>query len=69
MISDQRHLFDIDQDVTYLNMAYMSPLLHSALEVGIESLKWKSKPYNIKVDDFFAPVQKVKESAAGRSFP
>jgi hypothetical protein len=34
MIPCQRHLFDIPDDVAYLNCAYMSPLMKPALEAG-----------------------------------
>ena len=38
MIPCQRHLFDIPDDVAYLNCAYMSPLMKPALEAGITGL-------------------------------
>ena len=62
MITCQRDKFDLEDDVTYLNMAYMSPLLKSSVEIGIQALKRKSRPYDINVDDFFTPVIRVKEA-------
>ena len=32
MIPSQRHLFDLPDDVTYLDCAYMAPLMHSVVE-------------------------------------
>ena len=29
MIPCQRHLFDLPDDIAYLNCAYMAPLMHS----------------------------------------
>jgi len=34
----QRHLFELPDDVTYLNCAYMSPQLRSVREAGAEAL-------------------------------
>ncbi|NNF36417.1 MAG: aminotransferase class V-fold PLP-dependent enzyme, partial [Saprospiraceae bacterium] len=62
MLTCQKHLFDLAGDVTYLNMAYMSPLMKQSMEVGVHGLKMKSRPYEIQVDDFFTPVQTVKAS-------
>ena len=31
MLSSQKHLFDIPDEVAYLNTAYMSPLMHSVV--------------------------------------
>ena len=58
----KKHLFDLEEDVTYLNMAYMSPLLRSSLEVGISHLQRKSRPYELLVEDFFEPVLNLKKS-------
>ena len=62
MLTCQKHLFDLADDVTYLNMAYMSPLMKQSMEIGVQGLKMKSRPYEIQVDDFFTPVEKVKAS-------
>ena len=32
MIPSQRHLFDLPDDVAYLDCAYMAPLIHSVVE-------------------------------------
>ena len=34
MIPCQRHLFDLPDDIAYLNCAYMAPLMHSVVEAG-----------------------------------
>ena len=46
-LPSQRHLFDIPEDVTYLNCAYMSPLMNEVLEAGVEGLGRKAHPWEI----------------------
>ena len=60
----QRHLFSLEPDVTYLNMAYMSPLLKAVESAGIKGLQGKKRPYGIAPTDFFQPVQQLKETFA-----
>ena len=53
MVPCQRELFDIPQDVSYLNCAYMAPLMRSAVEAGKQGVARKSRPWEIRVEDFF----------------
>ena len=53
VLANQRHLFDIPDDVTFLNCAYMSPLMKSVQEAGIEGIRGKARPWTISPDDFF----------------
>jgi selenocysteine lyase/cysteine desulfurase len=53
-IDCQRHLFDIPEDVAYLNCAYMSPLLRSAAEAGAAAARRKQHPWEITSAEFFA---------------
>ena len=39
----------MDDDVKFINGAYMSPLLNGALKLGEEALRLKSKPYNFRM--------------------
>ena len=48
-----RGLFDIPDDITYLNCAYMSPQLNQVRAVGQQSVKRKSEPWKITAKDFF----------------
>ena len=43
MIENQRHLFDLPEDVHYFNCAYMSPLLNKAAKAGCEGVKSKAQ--------------------------
>jgi len=56
----QKHLFSIDNDVHYLNCAYKAPLLKSAEQAALNALIKDRNPYNLKVEDFFNDVNKVK---------
>ncbi len=53
MLAHQRDLFEIPEDIVYLNCAYMSPLLRSVREAGEIAIARKSRPWNIRPQDFF----------------
>ena len=53
MINNQRHLFNMPDNVNYLNCAYMSPLLNQAAEAGCQGVKSKTQPWKISSKDFF----------------
>ena len=53
MIPCQRHLFDIPEDVAYLNTAYMSPLLNSVVSAIDRGSRLKAKPWKLKISNFF----------------
>lgn len=57
----QKHLFQIPEGIHYLNCAYMSPLLKSVEERGIEGMRLKRNPIDIKPVDFFSGVVGVRE--------
>lgn len=56
LLPPQRNLFDIPDDVAYLNCAYMSPLLRSATAVGRRAVERKAHPWEITSRDFFSEV-------------
>src|ERR1019366_3615827 len=64
MIACQRHLFDIPNDVAYLNCAYMSPLMKPALEAGTAGLARKAHPWDITPDKFFTGADEFRATAA-----
>ena len=59
-----RHLFDLPDDVAYLNCAYMGPLPRRSTEAGVAGLARKARPWEIVTDDFFAPVAALRRAAA-----
>jgi selenocysteine lyase/cysteine desulfurase len=64
MIPCQRHLFDIPDDVAYLNCAYMSPLMKPALEAGTLGLARKAHPWELTPDQFFTGADEFRATAA-----
>ena len=53
-IPSQRHLFDLPEDIAYLNCAYMAPLMHSVVEAGLRGVRRKARPWEIVAPDFFS---------------
>src|SRR6202158_3687544 len=64
MLACQRHLFDIPDDVAYLNCAYMSPLMKPALEAGTAGLARKAHPWELTPDKFFTGSDEFRTTAA-----
>ncbi len=60
MITCQRHLFEIPEDVAYLNCAYMAPQLKSVSEAGIRGLRRKATPWRIEAEQFFDDADKAR---------
>jgi len=63
-LESQRSLFDIPDDVTYLNCAYMSPLMHRVRDAGAEGLGRKCRPWEISAGDFFSGSDALRDAFA-----
>ncbi len=61
MLACQADKFKLDSHITYLNGAYMSPSLKSVEDAGHQAISQKSKPYEIKPDDFFKHSKRLRE--------
>lgn len=61
MISHQRSLFSLPAGMTYLNCAYMGPLLKSVEKKGIEGIRRKRNPLLVPPVDFFTDTEKVRK--------
>jgi selenocysteine lyase/cysteine desulfurase len=59
-LGSQRELFEIPEDIVYLNCAYMSPQLRRAREVGERAVSRKSRPWELTPDDFFEEAEEVR---------
>jgi len=59
-MENQKHLFNLPEDIHYLNGAYMSPNLKAVEHAGIEGVKRKTNPNAIIENDFFKPAEEVK---------
>jgi selenocysteine lyase/cysteine desulfurase len=64
MLPCQRQLFDIPDDVAYLNCAYMSPLMKPAFDAGIAGLARKGHPWKLTADEFFTGSEEFRKTAA-----
>ena len=60
MIANQRHLFDLPDDVAYLNCAYMAPLMHPVIEAGVRGVRRKARPWEIAAPDFFSDLARAR---------
>ncbi|MBL4662450.1 MAG: aminotransferase class V-fold PLP-dependent enzyme [Flavobacteriaceae bacterium] len=64
MLQNQQHLFSLNDEITYLNGAYMSPQLKSVAKIGIDCLQQKSQPSNILAADFFSEKEVLRSHFA-----
>lgn len=61
MLTSQKHLFNLDPGVHYLNNAYRGPQLKSSEEAGIASIIQQRNPIQLKPTDFFEGVDSVRK--------
>ncbi|CAA9463031.1 MAG: Cysteine desulfurase [uncultured Rubrobacteraceae bacterium] len=59
-LGSQRGLFEIPEDIVYLNCAYMSPQLRQAREIGERAVSRKSRPWELTPEDFFEEAEEVR---------
>jgi selenocysteine lyase/cysteine desulfurase len=57
----QRDLFDVPDDLVYLNTANMSPLLRSVRDAGERAVARRAAPWRITADDWFSDVERLRE--------
>jgi selenocysteine lyase/cysteine desulfurase len=60
-MQNQKHLFDLPEDITYLNIAAQSPSFKAVFEAGLDGLKQKNQPHTISLSDYFEPVTDLKK--------
>lgn len=65
LLPAQRALFDIPEDVAYLNSAYMGPMPKLAVEAGEAGMRAKLNPWTIAPVDFFTESEAVRGLFAG----
>ncbi len=63
-MNSQKHLFQLPEDIHYLNCGYMSPLLKSVEEAGIMGIQRKRNPSAITSGDFFNESERLRERFA-----
>jgi selenocysteine lyase/cysteine desulfurase len=59
-----RALFDIPEDVTYLNCANMAPQLRSITEAGLAAVRARAAPWMLPAKDWFFPAETLRNLAA-----
>lgn len=64
IIPNQRHLFDIPDEVAYFDCAKMSPLLKKAGEAGVHGLMRKARPWELDASHWFDESERVRGLAA-----
>jgi selenocysteine lyase/cysteine desulfurase len=64
-LPSQRHLFDIPDDVAFLNCAYISPLPKASIAAGEDGARRKGRPWTIVPADFFTASESVRALFAG----
>ena len=60
MLSCQRHLFQLPEDVHFLNCAYVAPLPRAVEDAGIDGMRKKRNPADIRPEDFFEDSDRVR---------
>lgn len=56
--------FSLPTNITYLNCAYMSPMLKSVESAGLRGVRSKRNPANIRPEDFFTVTRELKAQFA-----
>lgn len=64
MLSNRQKDFSLPKSITYLNGAYMSPMLKSVEKAGVEALRKKRNPTLITPEDFFTESEKLRVAYA-----
>lgn len=57
---EARGLFEVPDDVAYLNCAYMSPQLRSVTEAGLGAVARKARPWELAPGDFFGDAETAR---------
>lgn len=60
LLPSQRALFDIPEEIAYLNSAYMGPMPKSAVAAGEAGMQAKLQPWKIAPVDFFTESEAVR---------
>lgn len=60
MLPCQRALFDIPEDITYLNCAYMGPLPRAAVSAGEVASRIKAQPWTMPSSVFFDGPERLR---------
>ncbi len=59
-----KQLFQLDEEVTYLNCANMSPMLKAVKQAGLQALETRAHPWKIAAADWFTSSETLRGLAA-----
>ena len=62
--NNYKNLFEIDDEIIYLNCSSMSPLLKSVKQAGILGLEKRTKPWNLTDRDWFDEAEVLRSLAS-----
>jgi selenocysteine lyase/cysteine desulfurase len=65
MISCQRHLFDVPDDIAYFNCAAFSPILKTTRDAGMAGAARKAQPWNLGNKEFAEEPDRARALFAG----
>ncbi len=64
MLDCKRDHFDLGDEVTYLNCAYLGPLSKRVQEAGRQGLALKVQPWQVRTSHFFEPCDRLRATFA-----
>ena len=64
MLTCKSAKFSLPTNITYLNCAYMSPMLKSVEKAGLRGVRLKRNPTNIQPEDFFTITRELRAEFA-----
>ena len=62
--NSEKDLFLMEEGITYLNCANMSPMLKSVREAGLQALETRAAPWKLSSQDWFTNAEILRELAA-----
>src|SRR6266536_48112 len=63
-LPSRRELFEIPDDVAYLNCSYMAPQLRSVTAAGLAAVRRTAAPWTVTADDFFSGTEVLRDQVA-----
>src|SRR5690606_24854681 len=64
MLTCKHSKFSLPKNVSYLNCAYLSPMLKAVEKAGLRGVRLKRNPAEIDPDDFFSIVETLRAEFA-----
>jgi selenocysteine lyase/cysteine desulfurase len=65
MLNNYKDLFELDDEITYLNCSGISPLLKTVKQAGLIGLEKRATPWTMTNEDWFDKAEKLRALASG----